>query len=477
MTTLGALAVVLAGGLLTGIAPRDLYQAARVGDLAAVRAAVLAGADVNGVQMRIVDFREAPETALFAAAEAGHTEVVRYLLEAGADPDIRCMEDGTALTIAAARSGTVEVLRLLIDAGADVLGPRPKGLPALGWSSWNGDLESFLLLLEASRRAGIEPEDEARILEKLQHRSDELRHVIQRLLTWKPGSVPPLHVAARSGTVAELQAQLAAGEAASAADDEGWTGLHWAALFGDLLKARLLLAAGADPNAKTSGGCTPLLLAARLRVPELALLLLDAGAEPNAADEKGWTAVHVAATMSGPEMIWLLLERQADPARTLSWGPTPAKLAEYRKERLGVDVRWAFDGRSPPANATMPDQVELATNRPAPVIRILGAEVGRHPGAPFVLVDLYLEIEPFPLDLAFDVFWRQGQATLPAAPIALQAESAFHDPVQIFARSAEPGAFELLLRPSRALAVRKLPQATAIWGDEVLLSGELFEKP
>jgi hypothetical protein len=124
----------------------------------------------------------------------------------------------------------------------------------------------------------------------------------------------------------------------------------------------------------------------------------------------------------------------------------------------------------------MPDQVELATDRPAPVIRILGAEVGRHPGAPFVLVDLYLEIEPFPLDLAFDVFWRQGRVTLPAAPITLQAESAFHDPVQIFAHSAEPGAFELLLRPSRALAVRKLPHATAIWGDEVLLSGELFEK-
>ena len=57
-------------------------------------------------------------TALILAAQSGHVEVVRLLLEAGADKDVADDDGATALMEAAYR-GHVEVVRLLLEAGAD----------------------------------------------------------------------------------------------------------------------------------------------------------------------------------------------------------------------------------------------------------------------------------------------------------------------------------------------------------------------
>src|SRR3712207_2495053 len=59
-----------------------LWEAARSGDAAAVRALLERGADVNA------RFRYG-QTALFKAAERGHVEVVKLLLERGADPNVK----------------------------------------------------------------------------------------------------------------------------------------------------------------------------------------------------------------------------------------------------------------------------------------------------------------------------------------------------------------------------------------------------
>ena len=56
--------------------------------------------------------------ALFIAAQNGHLEVVRLLLDAGSDKDA-ATTDGTTALLAAAHKGHLEIARLLLDAGVD----------------------------------------------------------------------------------------------------------------------------------------------------------------------------------------------------------------------------------------------------------------------------------------------------------------------------------------------------------------------
>ena len=89
----------------------QLYEAARKGDAAEVRALLDRGAEVDA------RFRYGA-TALFKAAERGHTEVVKLLLERGADATVKdTFYSATALTWALDKKH-VEVVRLLLDKDA-----------------------------------------------------------------------------------------------------------------------------------------------------------------------------------------------------------------------------------------------------------------------------------------------------------------------------------------------------------------------
>ena len=92
----------------------DLLEAARTGDAAAVRALLQTGAEVNAARGDGI-------TALHLAAEHGHAEAARTLLDAGA-----AVERGTRIghytpLHLAARGGHGDVVALLLDAGADPL--------------------------------------------------------------------------------------------------------------------------------------------------------------------------------------------------------------------------------------------------------------------------------------------------------------------------------------------------------------------
>lgn len=89
----------------------QLWEATRRGDAAAVKDLLAKGADVNA-KWRY------DQTPLFKAAERGHTEVVKVLLDAGAKTDVRdTFYRATPLTWAADK-GHAEIVRLLLDKGA-----------------------------------------------------------------------------------------------------------------------------------------------------------------------------------------------------------------------------------------------------------------------------------------------------------------------------------------------------------------------
>jgi ankyrin repeat protein len=112
--------------LCEGQKPRSLHQAAQCLDLPSVRRFVERGADVNGLDR----MQRAPlSLALTAHAVYWHPpnstlgEVVRYLLDHGADPNRRFDYSSDAhytLLAYAAFDGNLTLVRLLVEHGADV---------------------------------------------------------------------------------------------------------------------------------------------------------------------------------------------------------------------------------------------------------------------------------------------------------------------------------------------------------------------
>jgi ankyrin repeat protein len=93
----------------------QLWEASRVGDAAAVKAALDRGAEVDA------KFRYG-QTALFKAAERGHAEVVKILLERGASVNLRDTFYGATPMTWALDKGHVAVVRALLEKGAEEVG-------------------------------------------------------------------------------------------------------------------------------------------------------------------------------------------------------------------------------------------------------------------------------------------------------------------------------------------------------------------
>src|SRR5215213_6613563 len=96
-----------------------LMQAVRSNDVAAVERLIAAGASVDELEPR----GDAP---LVMAAYLGHAEIVRKLLEAGAD--VKAVDPSMKATAlhAAAYAGRTEAAKLLIEHGVEIdkQGPR-----------------------------------------------------------------------------------------------------------------------------------------------------------------------------------------------------------------------------------------------------------------------------------------------------------------------------------------------------------------
>jgi hypothetical protein len=93
----------------------QLYEAARKGDAAEVKAVLDRGADVNA------KFRYGA-TALFKAAERGHTEVVKVLIERGADVTVKDTFYGATALYWATDKGHVGVVRAILAKSSDGAG-------------------------------------------------------------------------------------------------------------------------------------------------------------------------------------------------------------------------------------------------------------------------------------------------------------------------------------------------------------------
>jgi uncharacterized protein len=126
-----------------------LMEAVRNNDAALVRELISRGSQV--------DERDAKGDApLIIAAYQGYTDIVKLLLEAGADVSV--VDPGMKATAlhAAAYAGNAEAARLLIEHGIDIDRQGPyNGYTALHDAIWQNNVEAARVLIEAGANLEI----------------------------------------------------------------------------------------------------------------------------------------------------------------------------------------------------------------------------------------------------------------------------------------------------------------------------------
>jgi ankyrin repeat protein len=282
-----------------------LHWAAERGDLQLTNALVYAGANVAAVT-RIGQY-----TPLHIAARTGNAAVVKSLLDAKADVNARTVPSGASALHLAATAGNVDVINTLIDAKADVNAKEPEwGQTPVIFAAASGRTEAVKALLQ--RGADADAQAKAVDLGKEGQLDRAARALQQKILeaTVPKGqkatasqiqaSVQAARELLRSGKVPPPDTNPNAGQERNFNPEEvnpaqnfkgGMTALHHAVRQGYVDTAAALIAGGADINKPMAGdGSSPLLVAAINGQFDAAMLLIEKGANPNLS-MKG-TGVH-----------------------------------------------------------------------------------------------------------------------------------------------------------------------------------------
>ena len=424
----GIMAVLLTLVVWAAAADSPVADAAMRGDLAAVRALLRDGADVNASQGDGM-------TALHWAAERGDAEIATVLLHAGANTEALTRLGGYTPLHLAGRAGRAEVVRELLEAGADVAAATTTGgATALHLAAASGSAAAVSVLLEHGAAidaregawqqtplmfassfgridvvrtllaAGADPSLTSKVVNiperaARDRAAGQVRNEVLETFrgdqppgtSWQPSPAEVVAAVVRANQVWGEGAASVAEERAAPADapdvDIGEYDNSYAGLVG------------------AQGGLTALLHAVREGQRETALALLEAGADidqPSAGDH---TTPLLMAMINGHYDLGLeLLGRGADPNVASAAGATPLFAA--------LNTYWAPKARYPQQQAY---QQQKATH-----LEVMEAllEAGADPNARLTKHLWYLEYTFTQLDVDMrgaTPFWRAAYALdLPA---------------------------------------------------------------
>jgi ankyrin repeat protein len=271
----------------------------------------------TGIVALLIRAGAAPDpAALHIAAARENAEIVRLLIEAGADPGARD-GSGSAPLDEAAFHGSNEVAALLMARGAQAGEPNPlTGATPLNEAAAAGNTGVVALLL--SRGADTSKPDNAGATPLENAARARRADVVKLLLDHDPGPAGRqsalLDEAVLKGDKAMVRMLTERGADVNTRGPEGATPLHDAALKGYAEIASILIGKGADVNARDAYGATPLHDAAVGGSVEVVRLLIEHGADVNAREsDSGATPLYDAASMGREGVVSLLLAHGADP--------------------------------------------------------------------------------------------------------------------------------------------------------------------
>ncbi len=227
-------------------------------------------------------------TALSIAAQCGSIECCRLLLRFGSDPNVRTVQQATALLLAcgSGQARCVEVLLSNDRAPADATLPNSAGHTPLFAAVGRGYRQVVELLLA---KGALRPRD-------------------VNLRVASCGGQTPLIAAARRGDIGILRMLLQAEADLDQPDASGRTPLYAAAQEGRLEVVQQLLNSGAELEPHMDDGSSPLAIAAKRGHHACVLELINYGADVRRQDAHGKTIFEVACSSGDPNVLRLLVK-------------------------------------------------------------------------------------------------------------------------------------------------------------------------
>jgi ankyrin repeat protein len=331
--------------------PAVLWECAQKGYKKMLEFILNCGIDVNAF-VRVPENLQKKSTLLHIASLCGQVEVVRLLLERGADVNISNANNDIALHFAA-RSGSVNIIKLLLDKGMSAnltrtpattplqLSPPCNNLAAAGafvegeatlnktnkidfsplmMAAYNGKLEAVRYLIERGADINLcsNTNKSALILAAEGSQLDKVRFLLGKGADINGSNVPwgmrPLvrAILTQNVTVVKLLVESGAALNLCATDGKARSALHAAALVGNLEIAECLIAAGADLDCRDFNGFIPLAIAIINNKTKLALDLMKKGADVNIPDYKNRTPIHHAVRSNNLKCTKQLVQFGAD---------------------------------------------------------------------------------------------------------------------------------------------------------------------
>ncbi|KAJ5774047.1 hypothetical protein N7457_008943 [Penicillium paradoxum] len=334
------------GGIQT---ETPLHAACRQGHTDVVRYLLDIGAEIASPK--------GASAPLVSAAEHGHFGIVKLLLERGADPD-KDIWGSTALSYAA-KNGHVEIVELLLNHGADLDSEMDRNRNVLYHIAQNGQLQVLNLLL--ARGADIYPKEVARKLPSLallmtsgsrllgRHKQKAFGDVFRTFIDLedeiidedKTSKASFLYLAANYGWEDLVRRILARGFLAGVCDDSDRKCYNRAMTLaiesGHIGVVKLLLQHGAHLQKDITENAEENVLCVAIKMDNIPIaeLLIDYGADINCNSSRGETALAEAA-LTSTEMFQFLLDRGADPTQASSLSHESAITRALSSGKVGM---------------------------------------------------------------------------------------------------------------------------------------------
>ncbi len=305
----------------------DIWTAAHLGDVNRVRELLDQDPSLANRVSDYVTYYLGSGSPLRNAAAMGHIEIVKLLLERGADPNLP--EEGIAphghALYSAVYNGHYETAKLLLEKGAYPSPEVESSADALSIAMMKSDEKMVELLCSygASRNVGLlahygDVKTAAAVFAANPALADDPGALgsaagngneafVRLMLRYQPDLPKRVAVGAKTRELTELLFEH--GMNASHRDWLGITPLHEFARKGEVENAALFIDHGADLDARDEDICsTPLGWAAKFAKTRMVELLLRRGAKPNLSGDPPWATPLAWATRRGHHHIVELLK-------------------------------------------------------------------------------------------------------------------------------------------------------------------------